>query len=119
MAMTTPWYVLLAASLVGGLATSIVNIVLQDRNARRLDRQRATHSEALEQVKAQLTTLTQLNSEGAKKRAEVAAEVLVGMLRMLDGRRRLLDERRMGARHGTSPIPHLIPHSCVTEPDAP
>jgi hypothetical protein len=89
------WYVVITSSVLGGLVTALVNVWLQYKSARRLDReraaetrrqdqQRAEHAAALEQVRVDLARYTQLSTSGEQKRAEVAAEVLVGVLRMLD-----------------------------------
>jgi hypothetical protein len=50
----------------------------------KLDDERVADAQAIEHLKAQLAKLTQLSTSGEQRRAEVAAEVLVGVLRMLD-----------------------------------
>jgi hypothetical protein len=94
-AMSQPWYIAIAVSVVTGVVTALVTAFLQHRSASRLERQRAAeirrqdqqraeHSAALEQVKADLGKLTELSTSSERKRADVAAEVLVAVLRMLD-----------------------------------
>jgi hypothetical protein len=93
--MSQPWYVAITVSVLTGFVTALVTAFLQHRSALRLERQRAAdirrqdqqraeHSAALEQVKADLGKLTELSTSSERKRADVAAEVLVAVLRMLD-----------------------------------
>jgi putative transposase len=94
-----------AIGAVGACFAAIIASVMQRNAAQKLDSQRATDAKALEQLKAglvqklddqraddaqaiehlkaQLTVLTQLNTSGEQKRAEVAGEALGSLLRML------------------------------------
>lgn len=100
------WFKILGTLGLLGFLGTLISTILQVLNAKRIERnrsadarslesvrdelatklqdRRAVDAEALERVKAELTKLSHLHTTAEEKRASIAGDVLVAILRMVD-----------------------------------